>query len=123
MDFMGQLGGATILDLEMHLMAHKFALLRDMCQQDQPWITMMQYFVDHEELVLRKQRFKHHGGHYSMDTLFLYIYQHFVCRQRLVSHGKMHYLFLSGQHKVIENFAICYKMNCSFLLEYHREKL
>ena len=29
----------------------------------------------------------------------------------------MHYLFLSGHHQVIENFVICYKMNCLFLLE------
>ena len=36
-----QLGGVAILDLEMHLMARGFALLRDMCQQDQPWISMM----------------------------------------------------------------------------------
>ena len=29
----------------------------------------------------------------------------------------MHFLFLSGHHQVIKNFAIYYKMNCSFLLE------
>ena len=39
-----RLGGVTILDLEMQMMAHKFALLQYMCQQDQPWISMMQYF-------------------------------------------------------------------------------
>ena len=31
-----RLGGATIWDLEMHVMTRIFALLRDMCQQDQP---------------------------------------------------------------------------------------
>ena len=46
-----RLGGATILDLEMHLVAHGFALLRGVCQQDQPWISMMQYFIEHEGLV------------------------------------------------------------------------
>ena len=35
------LSGDAILNLEMHLMARGFALLRDMCQQDQPWISMM----------------------------------------------------------------------------------
>ena len=37
----------------MYLMARRFALLRDICQQDQPWISMMQYFIDseHEGLV------------------------------------------------------------------------
>ena len=40
-----RLGGVAILDLEMHLMARGFALLQDMCQQDQPWIFMMQYFI------------------------------------------------------------------------------
>ena len=29
----------------------------------------------------------------------------------------MHYLFLSGDHQVIENLVIHYKMNCLFLLE------
>ena len=35
-----QLGGAIILNLEIHLMAHWFALLWDMRQQDQPWISI-----------------------------------------------------------------------------------
>ena len=43
-----QLGGATILNLEMHLMAHRFALLRYMCQEDRPWISMMHYFIEHK---------------------------------------------------------------------------
>ena len=43
-----RLGGVGILNLEMHLMAHRFALLQDVCQQDQPWISMMQYFIEHE---------------------------------------------------------------------------
>ena len=38
-----RIGGAIILDLENYWMARKFALLRDVCQQDQPWISMMSY--------------------------------------------------------------------------------
>ena len=30
----------------------KFALLQDKCQQDQRWIYMMHYFIEHEGLVL-----------------------------------------------------------------------
>ena len=35
------LGGVAILFLKMHLMARRFAVLRDMCEQDQPWISMI----------------------------------------------------------------------------------
>ena len=45
-----RLGGASILDLEMHLMARRFALLRDIWQQNQPWISILQYFIEHEGL-------------------------------------------------------------------------
>ena len=47
MNFMGpfgysqRLGGATRLDLDMLLITYRFALLRDICQPDQPWIFMM----------------------------------------------------------------------------------
>ena len=51
-----RLGGATILDLEMHLMARNFALLQDICQKGQPWISMMQYFIEHEGLVHGKTK-------------------------------------------------------------------
>ena len=53
----------------MHLMARKFALLRDIWQQDQSWISTMQYFIEHQGLVYGKQRTRHRGGHYSMDVL------------------------------------------------------
>ena len=51
-----QLGGATILDLDRHLTTQRFALLRDMYEQDQPWISMMQYFIEHEGLVHGKTK-------------------------------------------------------------------
>ena len=40
-----RLSGDVMLDFEMHLIAHRFALLQDMCQQDRPWIFTMQYFI------------------------------------------------------------------------------
>ena len=51
-----QLGGAAILNLEMHLMAHRFPLLRDMCQQYKLQISMMQYFIEHDRLVIGKTK-------------------------------------------------------------------
>ena len=53
-----RLGGAAILNLEKHLMARRFALLRDICQQDQPWISMMQYFIELEGLVHGKEKLR-----------------------------------------------------------------
>ena len=47
-DFMGhlttpkQLGDVAILNLEMHLMTHRFAILWDHVQEDQTWIFIMQ---------------------------------------------------------------------------------
>ena len=40
----------------MHLMARKFALLLDICQQDQPWISMMQNFIEHKGSVHGKTK-------------------------------------------------------------------
>ena len=47
-DFMGhlttpkQLGDVAILNLAMHLMTHRFAILWDHVQEDQTWISIMQ---------------------------------------------------------------------------------
>ena len=37
---------------------HTFALLLDICQQHQPWISMMQYFIEHKRLVHGKTKIR-----------------------------------------------------------------
>ena len=78
-----RLGGAAILNLEKHLMARRFALLRDICQQDQPWISMMQYFIEHEGLVHGKTKIQASWWSLLNGSIPLKI-QHSVCGQHLV---------------------------------------
>ena len=42
------LGKATILDLSIHMMAHRVSLLQDTCLESQSWISIVQYFIDNE---------------------------------------------------------------------------
>ena len=78
-----RLGGAGILNLEMHLMARRFALLRDVCQQDQPWISMMQYFIEHEGLVHGKTKIRASWWSLLNGSIPLKI-RHSICVQHLV---------------------------------------
>ena len=41
------LGGAN---LSMHMMARRFSLLQDMCLNSQPWIFIVQYFIENKGL-------------------------------------------------------------------------
>ena len=62
-----------------HVMARTFALSRDMCQQYQPWISMMQYFHDVKDWCTGKLRFKCSGGHCSMDVFLQSFNIMYVC--------------------------------------------
>ena len=78
-----RVGGAAILDLEMHLMARRFALLRDICQQDQPWISMMHYFIEHQGLVHGETKIQASWWSLLNGSIPLKI-QDSVCGQQLV---------------------------------------
>ena len=40
------LGGAGLLNLEDHLVARRFSLLKEMCSCSQPWVEIICYFVE-----------------------------------------------------------------------------
>ena len=45
-----RLGGTGILNLFKHMMARRFSLLQDMCSNSQPWISIVQYFIENKRL-------------------------------------------------------------------------
>ena len=42
-----RLGVAGILNLSMHMMAHGFSILQDMCSRPQQWKSIVQYYGEH----------------------------------------------------------------------------
>ena len=78
-----RLGGATILDLERHLMARRFTLLQDICKQYQPWISMRQYFIEHDGFVHGKTKIQALWWPLRNGCILLKI-RHSVCGQHLV---------------------------------------
>ena len=45
-----RLGGTGILNLSKHMMARRFSLLQDVCSTSQPWISIVQYFIENKGL-------------------------------------------------------------------------
>ena len=82
-----RLGGVTILNLDMHLMARRFSLLRDMCRQDQPWVCMMQYFIENAGFIHGKTKIKASWWHLLNGSINLKV-RHSVCAHHLVRSWK-----------------------------------
>ena len=87
-----------------------------MCQQDQPWISMIQYFIEHSEgLVNGITKFQASWLPLLSGCIPLKI-QQFVYAQQMVRSWQDAFIVLSGHHQVIKSFVFHYKMNFSFLL-------
>ena len=104
-----RLGGATILNLDVHLMAWQFSLLRDMwsdmCRRYQTWICLMQYFMEYEGLMHGITKIHASWWHLLNGSIPLKI-RHSKCAHHL---GRKLCCMLNGPHYLIENIAILCK--------------
>ena len=56
-----RLRGTGILNLSKLMMAHTFSLLQDMCSNSQPWISIVQYFIENNNLTHGRTMIKASG--------------------------------------------------------------
>ena len=63
-----QLGGATLLNLEDHMVAQRFNLLKGMCIGTQPWAKIIGYFVEKVRIYHGKTRITSSWWHVVNDT-------------------------------------------------------
>ena len=78
-----RLRAAALLNVDMHLMARRFSLLRDMCRQDQPWVCIMQYFIEKDGLMHGTTKINASWWHLVNGSIPLNI-RHSVCAKHLV---------------------------------------
>ena len=65
------LRGHGILNLSIHMMAHRFSLLQDMCSDSHSWISIVQYFIENKGLTHGGQQLRHHGSNYWTNIFHL----------------------------------------------------